>query len=79
MNCFQARRDLLTSPRSASPERDEHLAVCSECAAVAASLDTLDRRIGDAALVPVPEGLTERVLSTRTGRPKRRYASIAAA
>ena len=78
MNCFQARRDLLTSPRTRSDERDAHLATCTECAAVAERVDALDRRIGEAALVPVPEGLAHRVLLARSGGPKRRLSSIAA-
>jgi hypothetical protein len=82
MNCLDARRSLLAAPRARSAELDRHVAECAECARLDARLNDLDARITDAALVPVPDALAERVLRERAWRrpaPRRRWQLVAAA
>jgi hypothetical protein len=62
MNCFEFRRLVLAEPRVRTHEQDQHVAYCAACAAMTRELDVFEARIHDAARVPVPEGLAERVL-----------------
>lgn len=78
MNCLQLRRELLASPRRRDAEHDTHLALCQACAALVDGIDTLDRRIHEAALVPPPDGLVDRILLKRARAPKWRLAVAAA-
>jgi hypothetical protein len=72
MNCFEFRRLILADPRRRTEERDEHIARCASCAALATEIDAFETAIHDAASVPVPEGLAERVLLRRTMSPSAR-------
>ena len=78
MNCLQARRLLLSSPRERSAEHQAHISTCERCATLGLRLGDLDRSIENAALVPVPDALTHRIL-LRHGEPSTwRYAVAAA-
>lgn len=66
MNCFEFRRLILADPRRRTEERQAHLARCGRCAALAAEVEGVETALHDAAAVPVPEGLAERVLLRRT-------------
>ena len=77
MNCLESRRLLLASPRYRTPELEAHLAGCADCSRVVFQLADLDRSIEEAARVPVPDGLAERVLRTRRRPPARRFAIAA--
>lgn len=77
MNCFESRRLLLASPRHRDAVLDAHLASCAECSRVVAQLADLDRAIEDAARVPVPEALAERILRKPRRAPARRVAIAA--
>ena len=78
MNCLDSRRSLLAAPRERSAEHAAHIAACDDCARLARRLTDLDARIGDAAMVPVPDALAHRVLLARRRRPLRQYAAAAA-
>src|SRR5260370_31462320 len=58
--------------------RSEHLEGCPECARLASRLGDLDARIADAALVPVPDALADRVLRGRSRQRRWPYAVAAA-
>jgi hypothetical protein len=77
MNCFDARRSLLTTPRDRSDEQRAHLARCADCARLAYRLGSLERELEDAALVSVPDALAARVLLVPRGVGSRRYALAA--
>jgi hypothetical protein len=78
MNCLQSRRLLLSSPRERSAAHQAHISTCERCANLALRLGDLDRSIENAALVPVPDALTHRIL-LRQGEPRTwRYAAAAA-
>ncbi|MDH5535602.1 MAG: DUF3379 domain-containing protein [Betaproteobacteria bacterium] len=62
MNCFEFRRLVLAEPRRMTGEQREHMARCEACAALAKEIEAFETAIHDAAAVPVPEGLAERVL-----------------
>ncbi len=66
MNCFEFRRLILADPRRRTEEQSEHMAHCASCAALAKEIEGFDSAIHDAASVPVPDGLAERVLLRRT-------------
>lgn len=55
MNCHDARLALAADPRSGERALLDHLADCDSCAAYAADMQELDRRLRDALEVPVPE------------------------
>lgn len=81
-NCIEFRRAKLTAPREVSEAAAEHLAQCPECAGFDVEVDELDRRLEEAARVPVPENLAERVLlrhQLRRGQPRRNWLALAAA
>jgi len=62
MTCFEFRRLILASPRERSAAQEQHKAACAACAALAREMDNFESRIHEAALVPMPEALAERVL-----------------
>lgn len=70
MNCFDARRALLTDPARLPEPIAEHVAHCPRCGKEAAQIRQLDRHVASAAQVPVPEGLNER-LKMVGPRPRR--------
>jgi hypothetical protein len=78
MNCLESRRSLLAAPRERGPGLAAHLESCPECSRVAGRLVDLDARISDAALVPVPEALADRVLLGRSRHRRWPYAAAAA-
>jgi hypothetical protein len=53
------------------------MASCAPCARFASALEDLDARIEDAALVPVPDALTGRILKRRLRRPMWPYGAAA--
>lgn len=77
MNCLQSRRLLLAAPREQSEEHRVHISTCERCANLAHRLTDLERDIEAAALVPVPEALTHRILLPRRGAAAWRYATAA--
>src|SRR5688572_10822577 len=80
MNCLETRRVLLADPRRrTTSEVRAHLAACVLCSGVAAGLSELDDRIAEAASLPIPAALADRVLLGRVHRrPKLQYAAAAA-
>jgi len=78
MNCLEVRRALLAEPRRRTSEVEAHLAACARCGAVAAGLLELDDRIAEAASIPAPDALADRILLARERRPRLRYAAAAA-
>jgi hypothetical protein len=78
MNCLETRRSLMTVPRERNAALEDHLSECAECSRLAARVDELDARISEAALVPVPQGLADRVLYGKRARPRWPYAAAAA-
>jgi len=77
MNCLACRRLLLAAPREQTPAQREHIAECSTCERLIADLATLEQRLADAALVPVPDALPERVLFHGRNRGPWKYAAAA--
>ena len=61
MNCFDARRALLTDPARLPESIADHVSQCRRCAREAAQIRRLDRRVAEVARVPVPEGLNDRL------------------
>ena len=78
MTCLETRRILLAEPRRRTTDIDTHLATCPTCRAVAAGLTELDDRIREAAALPAPEALADRILLRRARRPRFHYAAAAA-
>ena len=79
MNCLEVRRALLARSLERSVEQEAHVARCAECSRLAGQLYDLDARIADAALVPVPDALADRVLLGRQTRATWRHFAAAAA
>ena len=79
-NCMAFRRAKLGAPRESSAVALAHLAQCPECANFSRELDEMDRALEEAARVPVPEGLADRVLLRHQlrGRPRRNWLALAA-
>lgn len=73
MNCLEFRRELFAGPRHLSGAARQHLEGCSACAEAAKLAQDADRRIEEALLVAIPEGLEERVLLRRGLRVQRRW------
>ena len=71
MNCFESRRALLIEPRNRSGDLGAHLASCDACTHVAERLAKLDRDVAEAASVPLPDALAERILLARQRQPHR--------
>lgn len=81
MNCLEFRREKLADPRRLSPEAMAHMDECAACRGFAAEIDDNEARLAAALAVPVPEGLTERIILRRkTGtRSSPRLWAMAAA
>jgi hypothetical protein len=77
MHCLESRRFLSANPRHQTSGHRAHIAQCADCARLAAALGELGRDIEEAALVPAPEALVDRVLLTRRGLRARRHAAAA--
>lgn len=73
MNCFEFRRLKLADPRRLSPQAADHAGQCGHCRAFAAEVDDNEARLAGVLLVPVPEGLTERITLQRKNRSKLPY------
>ena len=72
MNCIEFRRDKLADPRRLSADAAMHAQGCGSCAAFARSVDATDASIQQALMVPVPEGLADRVLLSGRGAVRSR-------
>lgn len=79
MNCFQFRRLLLVEPRQLTPEQRAHRDECASCARLVRGVEQLEERLQKAALVPVPEGLAERVLLRHKIHSPNRWSTLALA
>lgn len=79
MNCMEFRRLILAEPRARSEEQQAHVAQCEACAGFMKEIESLDSRIEEAILVPVPESLDERVLLRQKVRRPARFAAFALA
>jgi len=73
VTCFEFRRLLLADPRGKTAEQEEHLAQCSRCAELAANTVAFEARLQEALLVPVPDGLADKILLRQKVRPQARY------
>jgi hypothetical protein len=60
--CLDFRRAKLADPRRLSIEAEEHLIGCPVCQAFARRVNEGERRLARALEVPVPDGLSERIL-----------------
>lgn len=78
MICLQSRRLLLASTRERSASHQAHISACESCSRLAQRLGDLDRAIENAALVPVPDALTHRILLRRRHPSIWQYAAVAA-
>jgi hypothetical protein len=65
MNCFEFRRLMLANPRTRSPGQERHIAECAACSSFAREMDLFEERLHEAAYVPAPEALADRVLLRR--------------
>jgi hypothetical protein len=79
MNCLEFRREKLADPRRVSSEAQAHASSCSACAAFAREVDDSERALDRALMVPVPEGLADRIIfESRRPRPAWRAWALAA-
>lgn len=60
--CMNLRREKLADPKRLSPGADDHLAHCAQCRRFAQGIDAMEFKVAQVLNVPVPEGLSERVL-----------------
>jgi hypothetical protein len=79
MNCFEFRRLILASPREKTREQEAHMTQCASCANLAREMENFESQLEEAALVPVPEALAERVLRRHQVRRPSQYQSWALA
>lgn len=79
MNCLEFRRLVLTAPRQITAEQQAHLERCAHCAEFAQNVAHDEAAIEQAMLVPVPEGLAERVLLRHGIRSPNRWGTLALA
>ena len=77
MNCLEFRRWVLTAPRRITAGQQAHLECCARCAEFAQSVAHDEAAIEQAMLVPVPEGLAERVLLRHGIRGPSRWSTLA--
>lgn len=61
MNCFEARRALLTDPARLPGDVANHVSQCERCGRFAAQVRTLDMRVADAWSIGTPPGLGDRL------------------
>lgn len=79
MNCLEFRREKLADPRRLPPEAQAHAAGCPACAAFAREVDESERALDRALMVPVPDGLVDRIIfQSRRPRPAWRAWALAA-
>ncbi len=62
MNCLEFHREKLADPRRLSPEARAHAEACTGCTSFARDVDNAERALERALLVPVPDGLADRIL-----------------
>jgi hypothetical protein len=79
MNCVDFRRRRLTGLRAEPGEISAHAETCAECARFSSEIDTLNQQIDQAARVPVPGELIDRILLDQRLRSRRRFIGLAAA
>lgn len=79
MSCLDFRRSVLADPSLRSVGSQTHADECADCLAFLRHIRGLERGISEAALVPVPEGLEERILLRNLPRARIRYARYAVA
>ena len=77
MGCLDVRRMLLAIPRERCATQRIHLAACTNCARLAHRVASFERELEAAALVPVPEALSARVMLPPRTRHSLRYAAAA--
>lgn len=81
MNCLEFRREAMARPESLGPEALSHAARCETCRALHEQVVRLERDVAEAACVPVPAGLAERILAGRRrsfAPPRRGLLALAA-
>lgn len=76
MNCFEFRRTTLANPRERTRMQEQHMTRCAKCAALAREVEDFDARIHDAAMVPVPEALADRILLRHKVREPARFGGF---
>jgi hypothetical protein len=79
MNCVDFRRKRLTGLRAEPGELSAHAEGCPDCARFSREIETLDRTIDEAARVPVPAELVDRILLDQRLRTRRRFLGVAVA
>jgi hypothetical protein len=62
MNCFELRRRQLAAPRELNAEAQAHLRECPTCRAFVEKLAAFEETLARKVRIPVPDGLTDRVL-----------------
>lgn len=72
MNCIDFRREALAQPLRLAPAAEEHAGGCSACRAFLERQRELDAELYDALRVPVPDGLSDRVLVAQGIRQRKR-------
>jgi len=60
--CMNLRREKLADPKRPSAEAIRHMAECAACRHFAQGIDSMELKVAQVLNVPVPEGLSERVL-----------------
>jgi len=62
INCINVRRLLLTDPVDLEPDVLQHLSTCQACKKIALEASGFDEMLLSSMKIPVPEGLTDRIL-----------------
>ncbi|MBL8483922.1 MAG: DUF3379 family protein [Rhodocyclaceae bacterium] len=71
MNCLEFRRRKLADPRRSDGVMDAHQAQCQACQNFARRQLEQEQALTQTLLVPVPEGLAERIIMHSAGKPRR--------
>jgi hypothetical protein len=80
LNCLEFRRHLLEDPRRRlGVDAIKHRKACADCAAYFVHLTRLESELATAAIVPMPEGLADRVLRNHELGKARAQNRLAAA
>jgi hypothetical protein len=79
MNCVDFRRRRLSGLRAEPGELTAHAAECPHCARFTREIEVLDQQVDDAARVPMPPQLVDRILLDQRLRSRRRFLGYAAA
>ena len=79
MNCLEFRRLLFVQPRHVTSEQRTHIGRCAACAEFARSVADDENALEQALLVPIPEGLADRVLLRHGLRSSQRWRPLALA